>query len=258
MGIPDLDKFIQAGSPEAALVDQIHWDRLPRHVAVIMDGNGRWAEEKRKPRVFGHEAGVESVRSVVEGASRLGIGYLTLYAFSIENWKRPRSEVKTLFHLLRRFLDKELPTLMENDIRFQPIGRLDDLDEKTLKALEHAKNETRNNRRMVFNIALSYSGRAELVDAFRKMAEKLTNGGLGSEISESLIHDHLYTAGQPDPDLLIRTSGENRVSNFMLWQIAYTEIYISSVLWPEFRMKHLLEAVLDFQTRDRRYGRVRK
>jgi undecaprenyl diphosphate synthase len=254
---PDMGEFVKPRSPEEKLLAEVDFARLPRHVAVIMDGNGRWARERGKPRVQGHRRGVESVRVTVEGAARLGVETLTLYAFSIENWKRPKSEVTTLFRLLRQYLKKELPTLMRNDIRFRPIGRLGDLDAETVKSLRAAEEETSRNGGMLFNIALSYSGRAEIVDAVSSMIHAFRrNGGLDRRISEDDLARHLYTAGQHDPDLLVRTSGEQRVSNFLLWQIAYTEIHVTPVLWPDFRTRHLLEAVLDFQRRERRYGGV--
>jgi undecaprenyl diphosphate synthase len=257
MKFPDMGTYVKPGSPEEALLRRVDFARLPRHVAVIMDGNGRWARERGKPRVFGHRHGVESVRVAVESAARLGIPILTLYAFSIENWKRPADEVRTLFGLLRRYLRKEMPVLMKNRIRMRPIGRLRDLDPRTREALRAAEEKTARNSGMLFQIALSYSGRAELADAFTALAREMSrNGGLGKPVTEEAIARHLYTAGQDDPDLLIRSSGERRVSNFLLWQIAYTELYVTGVAWPDFRTKHLLEAILDYQGRERRYGGV--
>jgi undecaprenyl diphosphate synthase len=218
-----------------------------------MDGNGRWANLRGLPRVEGHRMGVRSVRAVVECARELRIPCLTLYAFSQENWKRPRTEVDTLMDLLREYLRREMRTLMENRIRFSVIGRLGDLPPQIQEELRRAVDETAANGGMRFNIALSYGGRAEIVDACRAIAAE----GLGAEaIDESAFARHLYTAGQPDPDLLIRTSGELRVSNFLLWQIAYAEIHVTPTLWPDFRLRHLLEALLDFQRRERRYGGI--
>jgi undecaprenyl diphosphate synthase len=235
----------------------VDFEQLPRHVAVIMDGNGRWAKKRGKPRVYGHRVGVDSVRATVEAAARLGIETLTLYAFSIENWKRPKIEVETLFRLLRQYLRKELKTLLDNNVRLRPIGRMGDLDAATVKAIRQAEAKTSKCTGMLFNVALSYSGRAEIVDAFSSlMQEAKKNDRAGAPVSEEDVARHLYTAGGADPDLLIRTSGEQRISNFMLWQIAYTEIYVTQVLWPDFRTRHLLEAVLDYQHRERRYGRV--
>jgi undecaprenyl diphosphate synthase len=255
--IPDMGRLVRRGSEEETLLASVDFKKLPRHVAVIMDGNGRWAKKRGKPRVYGHRTGVESVRVTVEAAARLGIETLTLYAFSIENWKRPKTEVETLFRLLRQYLRKELKTLLDNNIRLRPIGRLGDLDAATVKALRLAESRTSKCTGMLFNVALSYSGRAEIVDAVSSlMREVKNNDRAGAPVSEEDVARHLYTAGRGDPDLLIRTSGEQRVSNFLLWQIAYTEIYVTQVFWPDFRTRHLLEAVLDYQHRERRYGRV--
>jgi undecaprenyl diphosphate synthase len=245
--------WIPPGHPDAALARQVNFDRLPVHVAIIMDGNGRWAEQRHLPRVEGHRAGIEAVRDSVETAARLGIQVLTLYAFSIENWKRPATEVGTLMQLLKRFLRSELNTLLRNDIRFRTIGRTEDLDRDIQDELRLAMDRTAPSQGMLFNIALNYSGRAEIVDAARRAMEA---GVRPDELDEQRFASFLYTAGQPDPDLMIRTSGEMRVSNYLLWQIAYSEIYVTDTLWPDFRRRHLLEAVLAYQKRERRYGGI--
>ncbi len=245
----------EPGTPEAALLAEIDRSRLPAHVAVIMDGNGRWAKQRGLPRIEGHRAGVTAVRDLVEAAARLGIGNLTLYAFSIENWKRPKAEVWTLMNLLKEFIRRERETLIRNDIRFEPIGRWRELDSSVTSALERAIEETAACRGMRFNIALNYSGRCEIVDACRKIVADWA-AGKPVEIDEATLSNSLYTAGQPDPDLLVRTSGEMRVSNFLLWQIAYAEIWVTPVLWPDFRRHHLFEAIVDFQRRERRFGGV--
>jgi undecaprenyl diphosphate synthase len=245
----------EPGSPEAALLSQLDLARLPEHLAIIMDGNGRWAKKRGLPRVEGHRAGVNAVRDTVESAARLGLGHLTLYAFSVENWKRPRAEVWTLMNLLKDYLRRELETLIRNDIRFEPVGRWRELDPSVVAALERAIADTANCRGMRFNIALNYSGRCEIVDACRKIVSDWA-AGKRVEIDEATISRSLYTAGQPDTDLLIRTSGELRVSNFLLWQIAYAEIWVTPVLWPDFRCRHLLEGILDFQRRERRFGAI--
>src|SRR5688572_2049078 len=235
------------------LIDQVNFERLPVHIAVIMDGNGRWAAQRHLPRVEGHRAGIDSVRDTVETAARLGIKVLTLYAFSVENWKRPAAEVSTLMMLLKRYLRLELNTLLQNDIRFQVIGRVDDLPADVQDELRRGIDRTSGSKGMLFNIALNYGGRAEIVDAARRAIE---SGVSPLDLDERIFGDFLYTAGQPDPDLLIRTSGEMRVSNFLLWQIAYAEIYVTETLWPDFRRRHLLEAVLAYQKRERRYGGI--
>jgi len=248
-------ELAEPGSPEQLLVRRLDPARLPRHVAVIMDGNGRWARERKLPRVEGHRAGVAAVRDTVEAAAQLGLEALTLYAFSVENWKRPRYEVWTLMNLLREYLDKELATLVDNGIHLRVLGRWRELDGSVVKALEHALETTADARGMGLNIALNYSGRWEIVDACRRIVADWA-AGKGADIDTDTIGRYLYTAGQPDPDLLIRTSGELRLSNFLLWQIAYTEIWVTPTLWPDFRRRHLFEALLDFQRRDRRYGGV--
>jgi undecaprenyl diphosphate synthase len=250
-----LDEYFRK---EKARLDQIDRSRLPQHIAVIMDGNGRWARSQGLSRVEGHKAGIQSVREVTEASARLGIGHLTLYAFSRENWKRPRLEVETLMKLLRKYLRKELDTLKSNGIRFNVIGRMDELSGAIQKELRMVIDETADYDGMVFNIALNYGGRCEIVDACNRICEKiLAEGGRADGIDEAMFSAHLYTGNQPDPDLLIRTSGEMRISNFLLWQIAYTEIWITDILWPEFRRGHLLDAIIDFQKRERRFGGVK-
>jgi len=237
-------------------LDQIDRSSLPAHIAIIMDGNGRWARRRGLPRVAGHRAGIRAVREVVEGAAELGIPVLTLYAFSVENWKRPRTEVKTLMQLLKEYLNKELENIHKNNIRFCTIGRTSELDPSVRAELDKAIARTSDNTGMLFNVALNYGGRAEIVDAVNRL---LNNGGkelasINGGISEQDFSKYLYTAGQPDPDLLIRTSGELRVSNFLLWQIAYAEIWVTDTLWPDFEKQHLYQAIIAFQKRERRYG----
>ena len=248
-------KVVAPESEEAGLIRQIDPERLPAHVAIIMDGNGRWAAERHLPRVEGHRAGIESVRDTVETAARLGLKVLTLYAFSIENWKRPPSEVSTLMLLLKRYLRSELKTLLGNNIRFNVIGRSEALAGDVREELDAAVDRTTNNSGMLFNIALNYGGRAEIVDAARRA---IREGIPEDALDETRFGNLLYTAGQPDPDLLIRTSGEMRVSNFLLWQIAYAEIWVTDTYWPDFRRRHLLEAIVDFQKRERRYGGIKE
>jgi len=255
MSLEDILADVQPGSAEQALAQQVNFDRLPAHVAVIMDGNGRWAAQRHLPRVEGHRAGIESVRAVVEGSARLGIRVLTLYAFSVENWKRPAAEVSTLMLLLKRYLRSELNTLLRNDIRFHVVGRIEDLAPDIQRELRDAEAKTAGSTGMLFNIALNYGGRAEIVEATKKI---LAAGLRPEDVDEQTFSSHLYTAGQPDPDLLIRTSGEMRVSNFLLWQIAYAEIWVTDTLWPDFRLRHLLEAVLAYQKRERRYGGIKQ
>jgi undecaprenyl diphosphate synthase len=242
--------------PDRVLAQSLDAGRLPGHVAVIMDGNGRWARQRHLPRAAGHKAGVEPVRVTVETCARLGIRHLTLYAFSVENWKRPRGEVDTLWRLLRIYLRRELPSLMRNRVRLMAIGRLDALPKPALQELLDAVESTASNRGLQVNLAINYSGRAELADAFNALLQRArANGGLdGLSVTEDDIASHLYTAGLPDPDLLIRTSGEMRISNFLLWQIAYAELYVTPTLWPDFTRGDLLRALLEYQNRDRRFG----
>ncbi len=254
MSLEQLLAWIPPGSPDEALARAVNFDQLPAHVAIIMDGNGRWAAQRHLPRVEGHRAGIESVRSVVETSARLGIDVLTLYAFSIENWKRPRAEVSTLMLLLKRYLRSELKTLLDNNIRFRTIGRTDELAPDVQDELAMGIERTSKNSGMLFNIALNYGGRAEIVDAARKA---IAAGVDPADLDERRFGEFLYTAGQPDPDLLIRTSGEMRVSNFLLWQIAYSEIWVTDTLWPDFRCRHLLDAILAYQKRERRYGGIK-
>ena len=253
MSHDDLLAWIPPGHPDASLAREIQFDRLPVHVAIIMDGNGRWAAQRHLPRVEGHRAGIDAVRDSVETAARLGIQVLTLYAFSMENWKRPATEVGTLMQLLKRYLRSELNTLLRNDIRFRVIGRMEDLSSDIQDELRAAIERTSTSRGMLFNIALNYGGRTEILDAVKRAIDE---GLRPQDLTEESFAGLLYTAGQPDPDLLIRTSGEMRVSNFLLWQIAYAEIYVTDTLWPDFRRRHLLEAVLAYQKRERRYGGI--
>jgi undecaprenyl diphosphate synthase len=253
----DFEGLIAKGSPEEQLLAQIDFERLPRHIAIIMDGNGRWAGMRSLPRVAGHRAGIAAVRDVVEASARLGCQVLTLYAFSVENWKRPRREVDTLMGLLREYLKKELDTLQSNNIAFNVIGRMDELSRTIQRELLEGMEATRGNTGLLFNIALSYGGRAEIVDAVNRiLAERAASGPPQAPVDEAAFSRYLYTAGQPDPDLLIRTSGELRISNFLLWQIAYAEIWVTETLWPDFRKRELLQAIVDYQKRERRYGRV--
>ncbi len=248
-------ELAQPGSPEDRLYQRIDRTRLPRHVAVIMDGNGRWARGRGMPRVKGHRAGVESVRETVEVCARLGIEYLTLYAFSVENWQRPRHEVWTLMNLIREFLRTEVASLKDNGIRLQILGRRDRLDASLMAEIDRAVEETAAGERMTLSVALNYSGRCEIVDACRKIVSDWA-AGESVEIDEETVGRYLYTAGQPDPDLLIRTSGEMRISNFLLWQLAYAEIWVTDTQWPDFRRRHLFAAISEFQQRNRRFGLV--
>jgi undecaprenyl diphosphate synthase len=230
---------------------------IPNHIAIIMDGNGRWAKQRGLPRVAGHKKGVDSVRDTVEACAQIGVNFLTLYTFSTENWNRPKDEVSTLMRLLVKSLKDETDELNQNDIKLQTIGDVEALPDEVRRELSEAVKKTEDNKRMTLNLALSYSGRWELLRAFKSACELGASGKLKPEnIDEKVIADLLTTRHIPDPDLLIRTSGEFRVSNFLLWQIAYTEFYICGVFWPEFRRKHLYEAVESFQTRERRFGKV--
>ncbi len=253
MALDDILAWIPPGHPDAALAREVQFDRLPAHVAIIMDGNGRWAAQRHLPRVEGHRAGIDAVRDTVETAARLGFKVLTLYAFSVENWKRPASEVGMLMVLLKRYLRSELATLLTNDIRFNVIGRPEALSKDIREELDLAMARTSQSRGMLFNIALNYGGRTEIVDAARRA---MASGMRPEDLDEATFSRFLYTGGQPDPDLMIRTSGEMRVSNYLLWQIAYSEIYVTDTLWPDFRRQHLLEAVLAYQKRERRYGGI--
>jgi undecaprenyl diphosphate synthase len=254
MSLEQLLAWIPPGSPDEPVARQVNFEQLPAHVAIIMDGNGRWAARRHLPRVEGHRAGIDSVRNVVETSARLGIGVLTLYAFSVDNWKRPRAEVATLMLLLKRYIRSELGTLNRNNIRFKVIGRPEDLSADVQDELDLGISRTAANTGMLFNIALNYGGRTEIVDAARRA---IASGISPDDLDERTFASYLYTAGQPDPDLLIRTSGEMRVSNFLLWQIAYSEIWVTETLWPDFRCSDLLNAVVAYQKRDRRYGGIK-
>jgi undecaprenyl diphosphate synthase len=239
------------------LLREVDMSSLPRHVAIIMDGNGRWAAKRSMPRVVGHRAGATAVKKTVETAARLGLECLTLYAFSTENWKRPRYEIRALMDLLVEYLRKELHSLKENNIQFRMIGRSEDLHLSVLEQIRKAELSTFQNTGLRLNIALNYGGRAEIVDAFRKLASDVSAGRLQpDDIDEEAIHRSLYTRDLPDPDLLIRTSGEMRISNFLLWQIAYAEIHVTETLWPDFGEEDLFAALIDYQSRDRRFGRI--
>ncbi|MBU0985367.1 MAG: isoprenyl transferase [candidate division Zixibacteria bacterium] len=242
------------------LLEQIRkrHDRIPAHIAIIMDGNGRWAALRDKPRSFGHEAGVTAVRKVVRACGELGVKYLTLYTFSVENWKRPKDEVDALMSLLTRTTLNEINELLKNDVKLITTGRINGLPASRRKIIQEAVRRTSGNRGLVLNLALNYGGRAEIIDAVKAIAHSVKSGMIEiAQIDDTLFSDFLYTSGIPDPDLLIRTSGERRISNFLIWQTSYTELYIIDTLWPDFGEKALYEAVLDFQQRDRRFGKVR-
>lgn len=244
---------MKTGLSESHFLAQIDLARLPQHIAVIMDGNGRWAKRRRLPRIAGHRAGIRAVREAVEACARLGVPYLTLYAFSIENWKRPRTEIKLLMALLREYLRKEIGELNKQNIRLGVIGRISELPKIVQRDLQEALEKTRRNSGLRLTLALNYGARAELVDAVRSLADQFKRNG-SVPIDEGSFSDHLYTRGLPDPDLLIRTSGEMRLSNFLLWQIAYCEIWVTETLWPDFTQHHLFQAIIDYQKRERRYG----
>jgi len=238
---------------ETDLLNQIDLDRLPRHIAIIMDGNGRWAKRRRLPRIAGHRAGIRAVRQAVEACARLGVPYLTLYAFSVENWKRPHTEIKLLMGLLRQYLKKEVSELNRQNIRLEVIGRIHELPRPVIHDLQNTLDQTRKNTGLRLILALNYGARAELVDAVNELlAHSKRNGSI--TVDEALLSEHLYTRGLPDPDLLIRTSGELRLSNFLLWQVAYAELWVTETLWPDFTQKDLFQAIIDFQKRERRYG----
>ena len=244
-----------ANREEAELLEKIDLRQLPEHLAVIMDGNGRWAQRRHLPRIAGHRTGVKTAREIIETCARLKLPCLTLYAFSLENWRRPQTEVDFLMRLLREYLKRELPSIHKNNIRLLIIGRSEQLPEAVRKDIQSAMSLTAKNTGMKLVVALNYGGRAELVDAFNTILQQVRSNGMAAfQADEQTISEHLYTAGLPDPDLLIRTSGEMRVSNFLLWQIAYAEIYVTETLWPDFSRARLLEALVDFQKRERRYG----
>ncbi|MFY7811240.1 MAG: isoprenyl transferase [Flavobacterium sp.] len=239
------------------LEDQIQKDNLPQHVAIIMDGNGRWAKQRGFMRIFGHENGSESVRTTIETCGKLGIKYLTLYAFSTENWNRPQKEVDALMNLLVDALQKELKSLMKNDIKLNVIGDISKLPAKAQKKLTEVLEISKNNKSMTVTLALSYGAREELVNSVKEIIKKVKNNIINeNDINELIINEHLYTHNLPDVDLLIRTSGEQRISNFLLWQIAYAELYFTSVLWPDFKQKELYEAIISYQKRERRFGKT--
>ncbi|MFC4722488.1 isoprenyl transferase [Geojedonia litorea] len=239
------------------LKEQIDIEKLPNHLAIIMDGNGRWAKQKGLLRVIGHENGTKSVREVVEASAEIGIKHLTLYAFSTENWNRPQLEVQTLMNLLVRSLKKEIKTLQDNNIKLSAIGSLNDLPKKAHAELKEVIEKTKDNTRMTLTLALSYGSREELISAVKKLALKVKNNIISAEkIDESIINKHLYTQNLPDVDLLIRTSGEQRISNFLLWQIAYAELYFTDILWPDFKKQDLYEALINYQNRERRFGKT--
>ncbi|WP_298363414.1 isoprenyl transferase [uncultured Lutibacter sp.] len=236
---------------------QILKNKIPQHIAIIMDGNGRWAKLKNKPRVYGHKNGVNSVREAIESCGELGIKYLTLYAFSTENWNRPKLEVKTLMSLLVSSLKKELKTLQKNNIKLRTIGNLNDLPKSVQKELIEVIEKTKNNTALNLTLALSYGSRDEIVNVIRNISKKVVNNDLAiEEINENIINNHLYTFSLPDVDYLIRTSGEKRISNFLLWQIAYAEMYFTDTLWPDFKKENLFNAILEYQNRERRFGKT--
>jgi undecaprenyl diphosphate synthase len=254
-----MKELLQALSPgerDRRIATQLDPKRLPGHIAIIMDGNGRWARRRNFPRILGHKAGVDPVRTVVETCAQLGLEALTLYAFSVENWKRPRHEIEGLWRLLRIYLRRELPNLMQNDIQLMAIGRLESLPTPVQEELQTAVDKTVQNRGMRLNLAINYGGRTELVDAVNSILDDArVDGSLSSlEVTEDAIAGHLYTAGLRDPDLVIRTSGEMRISNFLLWQVAYSELYVTDTLWPDFTRTELLEAIFEYQNRERRFG----
>ena len=239
------------------LENEINKDKLPKHLAIIMDGNGRWAKQQGKLRAFGHENGTKSVRTTVEACAKLGIEYLTLYAFSTENWNRPKLEVEILMKLLIISLKKELKTLQENNIKLHAIGNLNSLPTSVKKELLEVIDKTKNNSKMTLSLALSYGSRDEIINAVKNISEKVKNNIISIDtIDESIINQHLYTQNIPDVDLVIRTSGEHRISNFLLWQIAYAEFYFTEVLWPDFKEEELIKAIISYQNRERRFGKT--
>jgi undecaprenyl diphosphate synthase len=251
-------KVVKPKSKEAELLAVIDDARLPRHIAVIMDGNGRWAKQRGKPRIFGHRAGAESVRAILDTCARLEIKAVTLYAFSTENWKRPEDEVSGLMQMLKLYLKKELKTVHDNNIRFQAIGRIEGLAKDLQKELADAVAYTAKNTGTVLSVALNYGGRAEIVEAAKRAAQILIDKGDSIEnLREEDIEKNLYTSGLPEVDLLVRTSGEFRLSNFLLWQLAYSEIYVTPTLFPDFRRSDIFEAIIEFQKRDRRFGGIK-
>jgi undecaprenyl diphosphate synthase len=253
--LTDFVEVVEKGTRDEALLAAIAWDRLPRHVAIIMDGNGRWAAQHGQPRIAGHRAGVEAVRAAVDTGARLGLAALTIYAFSTENWKRPRYEVDALMRMLRRYLRLELDEIDRQNVKFQTVGRTGALAENIRHEITRATERTSKNTGMVLTVALNYGGRTEIVDACRAAVRRLLDeGNPPDELTEERIANELYTRNLPELDLLIRTSGELRISNFLLWQAAYSELYVTETLWPDFRRVHLLEAIIEYQRRDRRFG----
>lgn len=251
-------RVVKTNSKESQLLDAIDFERLPQHVAVIMDGNGRWAKQRGKPRIFGHRAGAESVRALLDTSARLELKSLTLYAFSTENWKRPADEVGALFKMLVHYIRQEITEVNRQNIRFQAIGRINGLAKEVQKEIAEAMAITEKNTGTSLNVALNYGGRAEIVDACKSAVKNLLqNGKTIDDLSENDINENLYTKGLPEVDLLIRTSGEFRISNFLLWQIAYSEIYVTPTFFPDFRREGFFEAIIDFQKRDRRFGGVK-
>ncbi len=245
----------EADVSEETLKTRLDPSRMPRHVAIIMDGNGRWALRRGMPRAYGHRAGVESLRDIVRVSSEIGLKVLTVYAFSTENWKRPREEIDVLMNLLVEYLHKEIDELCRNNVKVRAIGKIEELPAHARRAVAIAHERTESCTGLIFNIALNYGGRMELVEAVRAISAKVARNELSpDDIGQEAISNHLYTAGQPDPDLLIRPSGDYRVSNFLLWQLAYTEFWLTDVMWPDFRRIHLLQALVDFQRRQRRFG----
>lgn len=256
--LENFNKIVKAESEEAELLAQIDFARLPQHVAIIMDGNGRWARARGKPRIFGHRAGAESVRAILDTCARLEIKAVTLYAFSTENWKRPEQEVSGLMQMLKLYLKKELKTVHKNNIRFQAIGKIEGLNADLQKELADAMAYTAKNTGTILSVALNYGGRAEITEAAKRAARSLLkNGNSIDDLREDDIERNLYTRGLPEVDLLIRTSGEFRISNFLLWQLAYSEIYVTKTLFPDFRRQDIFEAIIEFQKRERRFGGVK-
>ena len=259
ISVKAIQPLTAANREEAQLLEKIDLRRLPQHIAIIMDGNGRWAERRHLPRIAGHKAGVNMTREIVDACARLRVPCLTLYAFSLENWRRPQAETAFLMRLLREYLKREMPSIHKNNMQFLAIGRSGELPDAVRRDIDESMRLTARNTGMKLAVALNYGGRAELVDAFNSMLDDVRANGLSAfHADEQAISNHLYTSGLPDPDLLIRTSGEMRVSNFLLWQIAYAEIYVTETLWPDFSRARLLDALIDFQKRERRYGGLGK
>ena len=241
-------------TPQMSIPENINQSKIPKHIAIIMDGNGRWAKQREKPRIFGHRNAIKSVRETVEGCAEIGVKYLTLYAFSTENWKRPKLEVRALMELLVHSIHGEVKTLNKNDIRLQVIGNIESLPPSTKKELDIAIEKTSKNKRMTLVLALSYSSKWEILQAVNKIAQETKEGILKEQVSAEDFSNYLTTANIPDPELMIRTSGEHRISNFLMWQLAYAELYFTDTLWPDFRKPDLHNAILDYQNRERRFG----